>query len=520
MPSCFNTTTSRSQQTDLAIIRKSVKSISGCREVNFSDEKKVLSFLTFGKGVDHSTSLTSDTKALSESSQSEDNDNNGVMKTSQESINVLNESMEIARVNVYYESDVVGVCRILNGEVREIFRRYRSIKTLIEILKNPPNLTYFNYEELGMDFDETSNEHRDQEPSVNSETKPNQLHSPESESSMEYDDSKSTNRFSDTNIYKSSKTIQNEINEAMTKNQLGEIGVAILCAQRDELKKLICSYEETRNIKDEVEFTDKEAKYNRQKNIDNNVNIDNVLSKKKSVDSTEVNVDIEGTETNQVKSDNNHNQRISYLLQLPAKTIGFVKNSLLRVENASVLCATTNGVGTVILYKYGHCVFTNNIPQKLHEKLDIRKRTHVPKPPVYISLGTKNRFYIKLINGDHLWAGCNSMTKYLKACGKEVSSVTFGKKFKSYFIVFSDGSWESGDEIPTGLNEIILERSSLLDFSSVSIGPNQEWFLKTKDGKVLWGGISRKLQARVAQLGDRITNMDFGDGGSYIVQYK
>ena len=47
----------------------------------------------------------------------------------------------IARVNIYYQTGTVAICRALNGEVRQVFRRRCNLATVERILRDPPQLT-------------------------------------------------------------------------------------------------------------------------------------------------------------------------------------------------------------------------------------------------------------------------------------------------------------------------------------------------------------------------------------------
>ena len=68
-------------------IRQRAQSIQECREIAFSEELKVLSFL-----------VSKDTES----------------ETSKE---------QIARVNIYYQTGTVGVCHVIHNEIREYFHK-------------------------------------------------------------------------------------------------------------------------------------------------------------------------------------------------------------------------------------------------------------------------------------------------------------------------------------------------------------------------------------------------------------
>jgi hypothetical protein len=54
------------------------------------------------------------------------------------------------------------------------------------------------------------------------------------------------------------------------------------------------------------------------------------------------------------------------------------------------------------------------------------------------------------------------------------------------------------------------------------MGPKGEWFMRTENGRLFWGGISRELDELIQSLleQDRYLNfMDFGEDGSYFLSY-
>ena len=469
--------------TDPAKIRQYCRSIRGCLELEYNQDMKVISFLKRNRRVKvpfltHENSMGT-TRPTSNFTFKED----------------------IARINIYYDSMNVGICRFLNGEVREIFRKYSSIKSLLNLLKRPPYLTYFDCRtlELNGPYNDDGDSDGNLDDTVDDILSRQILDNPENAhygatTKLAHPTSFTSQANFNTSYYTSTYEPENKYKQIKRnlkqKLEIGGIGIAILCAEKDVLQERIRSFQYAKQTREELDlYYDNENHHN--------------------ADSTHGPTSLVsiGTVTN-------------FLLQLSVKTMTHVKHLLQTDEyESNVISVATNGVGTVVLYKYGNSAFTPFIPPKLKEKLDVRKRTHVPKPPVYVSIGTKNRFYIKLNNGDHYWVGCSAMSKTLKESKHEVVSVAFGKKWKSYFVVFEDGSWEYGDEIPKGLQQLLFDRDESEDLTCVTLGPKEEWFLRTRKGTVLWGGLSDQLETRIAPIHDRILFMDFGLSESYIIQY-
>jgi len=423
-----------SDSLDISSIRKYFGSIPGCKEIAHETTIKVISFL-------RSNVRTSRTNGYLENLDYKGRRNQ----------NKIQDKNDIFRINVYYGSKSVGICHFLNGEVREIFKKCKSLRALFELVKRPPQLTYFDSQMLQLD---NTNEAIDKG-HLNQENNSKTL------------DNKVPSRI----------TAKAQIETSRNKIDLSDIGLAILGAERDQLQERIRELEEIRGLKAQFDVDLKNFNYDRSDE-----------AKKK------------------------------YMVEVPPKSMFQVK-SMLHSRDSDVISVSTTGIGTVVLYKYGNTSFTSLIPPKLIEKLDVRKRTHVPKPPVYVSIGTKKRFYIKLNNGDHYWVSCPGMSKSLKICKKEVACVAFGKKWKSFFLVFTDGSWEFGDEIPKGLKQLLYDRRGAEDLVAVTMGPKDEWFLKTKKGSTWWGGLSDHLESKISPIKNRIMFMDFGLYDSCIVEY-
>jgi len=85
----------KSQRLDLRSIRSIAKSLPHIEEIDFCHGKRIISFLN---------------------------------------------NISAVRINIYTETGTVGICRVLNSEVREIFRIGCSFQVVEEIFRNPPQL--------------------------------------------------------------------------------------------------------------------------------------------------------------------------------------------------------------------------------------------------------------------------------------------------------------------------------------------------------------------------------------------
>jgi hypothetical protein len=186
-----------------------------------------------------------------------------------------------------------------------------------------------------------------------------------------------------------------------------------------------------------------------------------------------------------------------------------------------VSCVSTNGKGCVFLYGNGGVAYTPNIPKQLYHKLKALKSN--PTRPSYVAIGTRERYYVSFHNGTFDWKGPKSLGNTLKKVSKPPRCIAFGPAQDAYFVVYHDGSWEyNGRSIPNELIEKLKERKERPDLVCVTLGPKGEWFLRTENGRLWWGGIGDELDELIQSLleSDRFLNfLDFGEDHSYFVSY-
>jgi hypothetical protein len=212
--------------------------------------------------------------------------------------------------------------------------------------------------------------------------------------------------------------------------------------------------------------------------------------------------------------------------------------------NKLIRGVATSGRGTVFLYGNGGVAYTPNIPRPLHHKLSqLRSNTKMSSRPSYVSLGSKDRFYCAFHDGTYCLKGPKSLEKELKRCfAASVSavaavppmlqphvpplshmpvSVAFGSTWESWFVVFSDGSWKFQGKIPNDLSHKLASRKDRGDLVRVTLGPSGEWFVKARNGRMWWGGLTDAADASIQRLlkDHELCFLDFGEDGSYFVSY-
>jgi len=179
-----------------------------------------------------------------------------------------------------------------------------------------------------------------------------------------------------------------------------------------------------------------------------------------------------------------------------------------------VTCVATNGRSTIMLYADGDCAYTADLPVGLYNKLKGRQANQ--PAPIYVSLGSEDRYYIKFKDGSSAWVGSKAMSIQLKTNERTVKFVAFGATWGTYFIVYEDWSFKCGGDLPTGLVDEIQRRmvtpGYLARLDGVSLGSGGGWYLNLQGVyETKWGGLDRKSTDKIRQRGANIFFMDFGE---------
>lgn len=220
-----------------------------------------------------------------------------------------------------------------------------------------------------------------------------------------------------------------------------------------------------------------------------------------------------------------YNPGSEFQFSLPAEAMKHVDQCLADIRKMGRLVkgVATNGKGTVFLYGHGGVAYTPHIPRGLHHKLAQLRQSKTKSRPDYVSLGTRDRFFVAFQDTSFAYKGPKGLDRELKKSQKPPRSVAFGASYDTYFVVFHDGSWAfQGRDIPEELSEKLAVRRDKDDLVAVSLGPTGEWFLRAENGRLWWGGVSDDLDDAIQHLidtGHYLNFLDFGDGGSYFVSY-
>jgi hypothetical protein len=195
----------------------------------------------------------------------------------------------------------------------------------------------------------------------------------------------------------------------------------------------------------------------------------------------------------------------------------FLRDGARRKDN--IISVAINGRACVLLYASGAWVASRDVPTALKRNLG-RKECK----PAYVSLGLNGKYFVMFEDGEYFWEGPHEMRDYLR--NGNVSCVAFGDQRDTFFIVNTDGSWYyQGSDIPQALEDLLSkDRNGKSDLTIVSLGPNGEYFVKARNKKMWWGGVTMELEDLIEEV---ITEekkvplfIDFGKSGSYFLCYQ
>ena len=191
-----------------------------------------------------------------------------------------------------------------------------------------------------------------------------------------------------------------------------------------------------------------------------------------------------------------------------------------RFKQRPVSCLATSGAASILLHDDGSFHHTSGLPAPLLDRL--HRRDPSSPPPDYAALGSEDRYYIRFADGRASWFGPADMDAELReADGTErrVASVAFGRGFDAYFIVYADGSWCHAGA-PKALETKITATGARCDLACVSLGPADEWFVRTKSGGCWWGGQRPEHRVAVDRVKAGVRFLDFGAEGTYVCRYS
>jgi len=368
-------------------------------------------------------------------------------------------SADVARVNIYCQTGSVGTCRVLNGQVRQIFSTRCTLKQVKQILRNPPRP--FSLDPLLI-----------------------------ANSDGEAEDKGGTAAHEDT------ESIRKDI-------ELADIGITILMAEAESLRKKMRALEEAHerlaaasreDDASEVSSSDDDAK-----GREYEFHLPEAI-----VSAVEQFLGDSISDPVKCMATNGQGTAVIYRSGEWAYTSEGLPKALrkaLKGRKPSDAPPRYVSLGTedryFMSFRDGTAIWYG--PSTLDKALDNGNAS----------------------NKSSKWGFSSGSAN--PSPHQPVSSVAFGSTFDTFVVVFKDGSWEyNGKGMPEGLVGILRDRGEKADLSTVTLGPRGEWFLRTRNGKMYWGNASEEFDGLMEDLEDSSRSpffVDFGDYGSYFVSH-
>lgn len=580
---------------DPDVIRRKCATVEGCREIDCSARKQVVSFLVTKTPGHHPETSERTTTTVAPRSRGrvrlprrvrgrktprtsdhhhhhndDDNVDDERPTTTPTTTPVhdddLTSSDRIARVNVYYATGTVGVCHVLrygdgNSEVRERFHHQCSVVQVMRLVRNPPSLVRIDGRLLSRS-DDNDDDHRHQHNDHNhKDADTTTTASTSTTNTMTVADARRISprrqqrRDDNDRRRRSVVPLASAVKGLRDRIELREIGAAILEGEsqtlRDRLDKL--SPPERRHegsvpttffASGSSDHHDHDVDDHHQHNHNNNVDH---------------------------PSPCHHVDNARFAFDLPRLDDPRALHEALNAGD--VVSVATNGTSTVVLYGEGGPIAPNHDEENHHDDGHDQHPHHLvhvpprkpyatnlstalhrrifdaPSRPVYVALGTMNRHYVAYADGTETWRGPRALGRALRNGGADrspVASLSFGRTYQTFVVVYRDGTWDLGGDLPARLRrDVLSSRRASNDVGAtttrlecVSLGPNDEWFARsgrrrgrdvetssttttsTLTGSAIWwGGVGDGLSRCLSAIDTRIRYVDFGADRSYVVQY-
>lgn len=379
----------------------------------------------------------------------------GVLKT--------NKVEDLARVTIYCDTGTIATGRICNGSIRHVFRRnVTSLDVVERCLKFPAALPKVDWHLVSL-----------------------------TDSGI-HDNSNSENTSSNLVSIPREKSIKNNLD-------LCDVGLALLQSERDKLiqhiNALKSPMESSVTLSNPIVQVAKANKHNPSRLPQQN---------QQQQQSTSVS----GPQNAMAASAGPiTTSGMEFQFSLAERPMKHVDQCLTDIQkmNKIVHAVSTNGVGTVFLYGNGGVAYTPNIPRTLYQKLSQLRYSKVHSSrPQYVSLGSRERYFVAFHDGTVSYKGPKGLDKELrkltppsqatngagishnssnnivhqklssssslasqKAFASETQqqsrplwplrSVAFGSSYDTFCIVFHDGSYKyQGKSFPRELEDALV----------------------------------------------------------------
>eukprot|EP00949_MAST-11_sp_MAST-11-sp1_P003661 g3661.t1 len=188
------------------------------------------------------------------------------------------------------------------------------------------------------------------------------------------------------------------------------------------------------------------------------------------------------------------------------------------VDCDTCVSVATTGRDTVFLHEDGRMVWKRlrSTRNGLFNLLSGRKGNKKLALPIYVSMGSFNRFYVRFADGRAKFSGPKEMNIRLKKATSSPSSVTFGRDMKSFAILYENGTYTC-ENVPLKVSNILRSNRNKT-LLAIALGPDGEFFIRMSHRS--WHSGSSKFLDAMVPSSRHVKFVDFGENGSFIIRYS
>lgn len=297
---------------------------------------------------------------------------------------------DLARITIYCDTGTVATGRFLNGKIRHTYRRnVTSLDVVERCLKYPATLPQIDWQLVSMTDTNTNIE----------------------------------NNYPMDHYSKNNGN--NDVERTIKKNlELCDVGLAILQSERE---KLVLHANSIRQYKNSITTSSNDATtpstqpqqsiHNKGAAVPSNAT-NNVSSKKPTA---------VPQHHPMLTPSSCPTSGMEFQFSLAERPMKHVDQCLTDIQkmNKIVHAVSTNGIGTVFLYGNGGVAYTPNIPRTLYQKLSQLRYSKIHSSrPQYVSLGSRERYFVAFHDGTVSYKGPKGLDKELRKLTPPSSSAT------------------------------------------------------------------------------------------------
>ena len=192
-------------------------------------------------------------------------------------------------------------------------------------------------------------------------------------------------------------------------------------------------------------------------------------------------------------------------------------------EGSKAECLALGDTGVIVVQRDGTCWFSSGIPRQLGNWIKGRQK-HLP-PVDLVAIGPSSVCFVQFCDGKSKCCGPDLLSEALRRReSSRVELLAFASD-EGWYVLWEDGCSEWYN-LPRGLHNVLNGRQkSLPPVEELSIGPNDEWFVRFLDGKWKTGNLSEEVSVTLETCRRRwdIMSISFGQDpyiGGYAIRYN